>query len=228
MTGWPRMEYTSCSAFTGQPVIRDLNIKSALTSFNFPEHPADTVTWSTNGLSRFQFAVDVEKQEPGDDMATIGTWKARPLRTDQRPSLEFLAGQEDSLVLRSNREVLQVVTGVQHPFMYHNETEGLGYSGFAYDMLNMLSEEIGFDYELNIASDNGTYGRLPDEGNNWEGMMGDLVNDRADIGLGSIHITGDRMIDVDFTVPFYEFQGWTVMMKREPAFRNPFFFFWIV
>ena len=24
------------------------------------------------------------------------------------------------------------------------------------------------------------------------------------------------------------FQGWTVMMKREPAFRNPFFFFWIV
>ena len=38
-------------------------------------------------------------------------------------------------------------------------------------------------------------------------MMGDLVNDRADIGLGAIHITGDRMIDVDFTVPFYEFQG---------------------
>ena len=59
-------------------------------------------------------------------------------------------------------------------------------------------------------------------------MMGDLVNDRADIGLGSIHVTGDRQIDVDFTVPFYEFQGWTVMMKREAAQRNPFYFFWIV
>ena len=85
-----------------------------------------------------------------------------------------------------------------------------------------------FDYELNIASDNGTYGRLPDAGHNWEGVMGDLINDRADIGLGAIHVTGDRGIDVDFTVPFYEYQGWTVMMKREAAHRNPFYFFWIV
>lgn len=85
-----------------------------------------------------------------------------------------------------------------------------------------------FDYELNLASDNGTYGRYADDGDNWEGMMGDLVNDRADIGLGSIHVTGRRQIDVDFTVPFYEFQGWTVMLKREMGHRNPFKFFWIV
>ena len=85
-----------------------------------------------------------------------------------------------------------------------------------------------FDYELNIASDNGTYGRRPDAGHNWEGVMGDLINDKADIGLGAIHVTAERAIDVDFTVPFYEYQGWTVMMKREPAHRNPFYFFWIV
>ena len=55
-------------------------------------------------------------------MATIGTWSARPLRPDEQPSLELAAGQEDSLVLKSKREVLQVVTGVQHPFMYYDET----------------------------------------------------------------------------------------------------------
>ena len=102
-------------------------------------------------------------------MATIGTWSARPLRPDEQPSLELAAGQEDSLVLKSKREVLQVVTGVQHPFMYYNETEGSvvtlkttafhfltsdhGYSGFAFDMLNMLSEELGW-VKISIFSSN--------------------------------------------------------------------------
>ena len=95
-------------------------------NIQFPGQPASTVAWSTNGRSRLQFDVDVEKQEPGDEMATIGTWSARPLRPEHQPSLDFVAGQEGSLILKSNREVLQVVTGVQHPFMYHNETEGEG------------------------------------------------------------------------------------------------------
>ena len=51
-------------------------------------------------------------------------------------------------MLKSKREVLQIVTGIQHPFMYYNETGYLsadqsGWYGFAYDMLNMLSEELG-------------------------------------------------------------------------------------
>ena len=101
------------------------------------------MTWSTNGGSRFQFSADVKKKEPGEDLVTIGTWSAKPLRPAQGPSLELVAGQEDSLILKSKREVLQVVTAIQHPFMYYNDTEGLGYYGFAYDMLNMLSEELG-------------------------------------------------------------------------------------
>ena len=74
----------------------------------FPSQPADLVTWATNGESRFQFDVEVEKQEPGEDMATIGSWSARALRPHQGPSLELEAGQENSLLLKSKREVLQV------------------------------------------------------------------------------------------------------------------------
>ena len=77
----------------------------------------------------------------------------------------------------------------------------------------MTDHAFRFDYKLNIASDNGTYGRNPDEGDNWEGLMGDLVNDRADIGLASLHVTGVRQIDVDFTVPFYEFQVQSVALS---------------
>ena len=86
--------------------------------------PSDHLTLATNGMSRFQFDVEVARQEPGEDLTTVATWSARPLRPEPQPSLEFVAGQEDSLVIKSKREVLQVVTGIQHPFMYYNDTEG--------------------------------------------------------------------------------------------------------
>ena len=110
------MEYVGCSEYNGQTIIRDLNIKSALSS--------DHLTLATNGLSRFQFDVEVARQEPGEDLTAVATWAARALRPEPQPSLEVVAGQEDSLVIKSKREVLQVVTGLQHPFMYYNDTEG--------------------------------------------------------------------------------------------------------
>ena len=59
-------------------------------------------------------------------------------------------------------------------------------------------------------------------------MMGDLLNDRADIGLGGVHVDGARYTVVDFTVPFYHPVGWTVMMRREPPRKDPFKFIWIL
>ena len=71
-----------------------------------------------------------------------------------------------------------------------------------------------FDYELSLASD-GKYGRGGDENGNWEGMMGDIVDNAADIGIGAVHVTAKRQMAVDFTVPFYQSVGWSIMMKRE-------------
>ena len=48
----------------------------------FPHQPTDQVTWGPNGLSLFQFDVEIEKQEPGDDLAPVATWSARPLRSE--------------------------------------------------------------------------------------------------------------------------------------------------
>ena len=72
------------------------------------------------------------------------------------------------------------------------------------------------------------YGRSADAGGNWAGMMGDLANDRADIGIGAVHVDGERHAVVDFTTPFYQPVGWTVMMKREKPSRDLFMFIWII
>ena len=82
---------------------------------------------------------------------------------------------------------------------------------------------MGFEYELSLATD-GVYGRSADAGGNWVGMMGDLANDRADIGIGAVHVDGERYAVVDFTTPFYQPVGWSVMMKREKPTRDLFMF----
>ena len=69
---------------------------------------------------------------------------------------------------------------------------------------------------------------MGDENGNWEGMMGDLVNNQADIGIGAVHVTAYRQISVDFTVPFYQPVGWSIMMKKEKTPRSLFKFIWIM
>ena len=71
---------------------------------------------------------------------------------------------------------------------------------------------ISIDYELYIAPD-GTYGE-PDEDGNWNGLVGELHNRRADIGLGAVSVKTERQRVIDFTVPFYNPQGITLLMKK--------------
>ena len=44
--------------------------------------------------------------------------------------------------------------------------------------------------------------------------MGELVNRRADIGIGGIGVMAERENVIDFTVPFYDVVGITILMKK--------------
>ena len=71
---------------------------------------------------------------------------------------------------------------------------------------------ISIDYELYIAPD-GTYGE-PDEDGNWNGLVGELHNRRADIGLGAISVMAERESVIDYTVPYYDLVGISIHMKK--------------
>ena len=59
----------------------------------------------------------------------------------------------------------------------------------------------------------GQYGEM-DENGTWNGIMGELVNRKADIGIGAITMLADRESVIDFTVPFYDRVGITILMKK--------------
>ena len=92
------------------------------------------------------------------------------------------------------------------------------YRGFCIDLMDKLSEMMGFSYRLRIVED-GKFGGQDEDGN-WMGLVGDLVNrvsnsdivinnwhvlilQRAEIALAPFTITSNRGRVIDFTTPYY-------------------------
>ena len=48
----------------------------------------------------------------------------------------------------------------------------------------------------------------------WDGMIKELVDKNADIGLGALAVMAERENVVDFTVPYYDLVGITILMKK--------------
>ncbi|XP_050463521.1 ionotropic receptor 25a [Cataglyphis hispanica] len=104
------------------------------------------------------------------------------------------------------------VVVVQHPpfIMYDNETDR--WYGFCIDLLNAIRETVPFEYDVREVEDR-QYGSLNENGS-WNGMIRELIDKRADIGLGSLWVMAEREKIVDFTVPYYDLVGLTIMMQK--------------
>ncbi|XP_060542936.1 glutamate receptor ionotropic, delta-2 isoform X3 [Pantherophis guttatus] len=112
--------------------------------------------------------------------------------------------------------VLRVVTVLEEPFVMVSENV-LGkpkkYQGFSIDVLESLSTYLGFTYEIYVAPDQ-KYG-LPLENGTWNGLIGELVLKRADIGISALTITPDRENVVDFTTRYMDYSVGVLLQKAE-------------
>ena len=101
------------------------------------------------------------------------------------------------------------------------------YEGICVDLLEEIKRLIGFEYEIYEAPD-GYYGtnsrpfwkrRGEDEWKGegegeWSGMIREVMEMKADVGLAALTVMNDRESVVDFTIPFYDHVGIALMMKR--------------
>lgn len=103
----------------------------------------------------------------------------------------------------------RVVTVIHPPFVMYNEETGEWY-GFCIDLLNEIRQTVEFEYDIR-AIDN--YGEMSENGS-WNGMIKELMEKRADIALGTLWVMAERERVVDFTVPYYDLVGLTIMMLK--------------
>lgn len=95
------------------------------------------------------------------------------------------------------------------------ETDASGkvmYTGYCIDLIEELKKLMGFEYEIFEAPDE-QYGRM-NENSEWNGMVKELIDKRADIALGALSVMAERENVIDFTVPYYDLVGITILMKK--------------
>uniref|UniRef100_A0AAZ3RZ44 Glutamate receptor n=1 Tax=Oncorhynchus tshawytscha TaxID=74940 RepID=A0AAZ3RZ44_ONCTS len=134
---------------------------------------------------------------------------------------EYLHGLNGTLTdrkLENNMRgvVLRVVTVLEEPFVMVSENV-LGkpkkYQGYSIDVLDSLSNYLGFKYEIYVAPDH-KYGSQQSDGV-WNGLMGELVAKRADVGLSALTITPERESAVDFTTRYMDYSVGVLLRKAE-------------
>jgi ionotropic glutamate receptor len=75
-------------------------------------------------------------------------------------------------------------------------------AGFGIELIEKLAARIGFNFTFEIQEDRKYGSRQADD--SWDGMIGELQADRADLAITDLTITSDRVEAADFTMPFME------------------------
>ncbi|KAL9864671.1 glutamate receptor ionotropic, kainate 2 isoform 3-T3 [Geothlypis trichas] len=154
----------------------------------------------TNGL-RTDFDLDViSLKEEG--LEKVGTW-------DPLSGLNMTENQKgkpanitDSL---SNRSLI-VTTILEEPYVMFKKSDKPLYGndrfeGYCIDLLRELSTILGFSYEIRLVED-GKYGAQEDASGQWNGMVRELIDHKADLAVAPLAITYVREKVIDFSKPF--------------------------
>nr|XP_014341697.1 PREDICTED: glutamate receptor ionotropic, delta-1 [Latimeria chalumnae] len=144
----------------------------------------------------------------GKDVRRLATWD----------TMRGLNGSLQERRLESDMQgvTLKVVTVLEEPFVMVAENilgQPKRYKGFSIDVLDALAKNLGFKYEIYQASDSKYGHQLPN--GSWNGMIGELINRKADIAISAITITPERESVVDFSKRYMDYSVGILIKKPE-------------
>ena len=76
------------------------------------------------------------------------------------------------------------------------------FEGFGIELIDKLSQKLGFNYTF-ILQEDGAYGSLNRETGEWNGMLREIMDGRADLAITDLTITSERESATDFTTKNY-------------------------
>ncbi|KAK3583893.1 hypothetical protein CHS0354_033669 [Potamilus streckersoni] len=92
--------------------------------------------------------------------------------------------------------------------LYGNER----FEGFCIDLLNEIAKIEGFDYTIELVPD-GRYGIYDKATKQWDGMVRQLIDRKADMAIAALTISYEREQYIDFTKPFLNL-GISILFKK--------------
>ncbi|KAL3278038.1 hypothetical protein HHI36_013379 [Cryptolaemus montrouzieri] len=203
-------DFITCDDYDGSntPQRTNLDLESALKKGTSELPTYGPFIYISNGKSGMQFSMELSivsfRAARPTTTETVGTWDAGFNNN--------LTLSNDALMDKfTSAQIYRVVVFEQKPFLFKDSSHKKGFNGYCIDMMDKIAEELGFEYEVFLASDN-MVGHMDDRGK-WNGMVKDIMDKKADIGLGSISVMAERENVIDFTVPYYDLVGYMILVK---------------
>ncbi|KYN00558.1 Glutamate receptor, ionotropic kainate 2 [Cyphomyrmex costatus] len=170
---------------------------------------------------RIQFKLDLLKLKQ-HSLVKVGEWRpgAGVNVTDTAAFFEPSIGNV----------TLIVITILEQPYVMlksgGNFSGNTRYEGFCIDLLKEIARIVGFTYRIELVPD-GKYGVYDYETGEWNGIVRQLMDKKADLAVGSMTINYARESVIDFTKPFMNL-GISILFKvptshqaRLFSFMNP-------
>nr|QNL15101.1 ionotropic receptor 4 [Aulacocentrum confusum] len=168
---------------------------------------------------RSDFVLDIIELNSKDGLKKIGTWNSTE-------GVNFTRSFGDvyiQIVENLQNKTFIVTTILSAPYcMLKDSTMELKgnaqYEGYNVDLIHEISRILGFNYTFTIVPDKkyGSYNKVTKE---WDGMIKELLDQRADLAIADLTITYDREQAVDFTMPFMNL-GISILY-RKPLKKPP-------
>lgn len=126
---------------------------------------------------------------------------------------ELLKNKTLIIVTLENRPYVMKVDG------FKNKTGNDRWEGYCVDLIRELSQIRNFKYELKVLEgESPSHGTRNDKGE-WNGLIRELIDGKADISVADLTITYERESVVDFTMPFMSL-GIGILVKK-PTKASP-------
>ncbi|RZF41428.1 hypothetical protein LSTR_LSTR000142, partial [Laodelphax striatellus] len=130
----------------------------------------------------------------------------------------------------STNITLVVMTREERPYVMVREDKNLTgnarFEGFCIDLLKWIAGQVGFHYSIRLVPDH-MYGVYDPGTRQWNGIVRELMDKRADLAVASMTINYARESVIDFTKPFMNlgigilFKVPTSQPTRLFSFMNP-------
>ncbi|KAK9881447.1 hypothetical protein WA026_016333 [Henosepilachna vigintioctopunctata] len=125
---------------------------------------------------------------------------------------------------------LVVMTREEKPYVMVKDDKNLTgndrFEGFCIDLLRWIANQVGFQYTIRLVPDH-MYGVYNPDTKEWNGIVRELMEKRADLAVASMTINYARESVIDFTKPFMNlgigilFKVPTSQPTRLFSFMNP-------
>ncbi|XP_071033536.1 glutamate receptor 1 [Parasteatoda tepidariorum] len=169
--------------------------------------------WNETQSKRKDFKLTIIQSTPAG-YQEFGTWSVldHGLRFSERP----VNDQPGALPLTDNK--LLVASKLNAPYLMlkrgDNASQLQGndkYEGFCKDLMDSICESLHIECEIKLVEDD-THGRFDQMKGRWTGIVGEIIQGKADVAIADLIIRPERQRVVDFTDPF-ELVTFSLLMK---------------